>query len=176
MNSMLGRYAAFAIVAAMQVGAMTLAYGQAPTVPAPAGGPPPDPRRLRTGIIGEGPGDEASSLVDLPVFYVTSVEILQTASDPKIDVVSVTGLVASEGWNFPQLVPTYAGKPFDDVLDLQFIATAPVQSQLASGFVPVSAVFHLTRANRSRACVSTPPRTRSLLRRSLAAPERRTGE
>lgn len=81
--------------------------------------------------------------MDLPVLYVTSVEILRTSPDQKIDVVNVTGLVASDGWSFPQLVPTYAGKPFDDVLDLQFIATAPVQSQLASGFVPVSAIFPL---------------------------------
>jgi hypothetical protein len=42
-----------------------------------------------------------------------------------------------------QLVPTFWGKPFDDVLDLQFIATAPVQSQPAEGFVPIGAVFTL---------------------------------
>ncbi len=77
------------------------------------------------------------------VLYVTSVEILQTTSDPKVDMVRVTGLVSSDGWTSPQLVPTYAGKPFDGVVDLQFIATAPVQSQLATGFVLVSAVFPL---------------------------------
>jgi hypothetical protein len=76
------------------------------------------------------------------------VEILQTASDPKIELVTVTGLVSSEGWGFPQLVPTYRGKPFDDVLDLQFIATAPAQPQLASGFVVVSAIFPLDPDHR----------------------------
>jgi hypothetical protein len=143
MNSMLGRYAALAIVAAVQAGAVTLAYGQTPPAPAAAGAPPQSRDDSGPGSSTEGPGDEASSSVDLPVLYVTSVEVLQTASDPKIDIVSVTGLVPSEGWNFPQLVPTYAGKPFDDVLDLQFIATAPVQSQPASGFVAVNAVFPL---------------------------------
>jgi hypothetical protein len=142
MNSMLGRYAAFAIVVAV-VGPMTLAYGQTPTAPGASGGPPQSRDDYGPGSSGEGPADEPSSLVDLPVLYVTGVEILQSVSDPKIDVVSVTGLVASEGWNYPQLVPTYGGKPFDDVLDLQFIATAPEQSQLASGFVAVSAVFPL---------------------------------
>ena len=83
------------------------------------------------------------SLVDLPVFYVTSVQIVRTTTDPKMDIVSVTGLASSGGWDSPQLVPTYAGKPFDDVLDLQFIAAAPAQSQLAGGFVPVSALFTL---------------------------------
>jgi hypothetical protein len=84
--------------------------------------------------------------VELPVLYVTSVEILQTASDPKVEVVSVTGLVSSDGWTFPQIVPTFAGRPFDGVVDLQFIATAPVQSRVASGFVNVSAVFPIEPA------------------------------
>jgi hypothetical protein len=141
MNSMLGRYAAFAIVAVLQGGAMTLAHGQSTTAPGAAGGTPQS--RDDSGPGSSAPSDEVTASVDLPVLYVTSVEILQTASDPKIDVVSVTGLVASEGWTFPQLVPTYAGKPFDDVLDLQFIATTPAQSQPASGFVAVSAVFPL---------------------------------
>lgn len=143
MNSMLGRYAAFAVAALVQVGAVTLSYGQTPLAPGATGGPPQSRDDYGPGSSAEGPSDEASSSVDLPVLYVTGVEILQTASDPKIAVVSVTGLVASEGWNFPQLVPTYAGKPFDDVLDLQFIAAGPVQSQLASGFVAVSAIFPL---------------------------------
>src|SRR5271167_4436489 len=94
-NNMLGRYAAFAIVAAMQVAPMTTAYGQTPTTSGPAGGPPQSRDDYGQGPSGEGPSDEASSPVDLPVLFVTSVEILQMASDPKIDVVSVTGLTAS---------------------------------------------------------------------------------
>lgn len=143
MNSMLGRYAAIAMVAAMQICPVTLAYGQPRMAPATAGGPPQNGGDYGPGSPAEGSGDEVSASVDLPVLYVTSVEIFRATSDPKIDVVSVTGLAASEGWYFPQLVPTYAGKPFDNVLDLQLIATAPVRSQLADGFVPVSAVFPL---------------------------------
>jgi hypothetical protein len=52
-------------------------------------------------------------------------------------------LASSQGWSDPELVPTYAGKPLDDVLDLQLIATAPLQSQAADGFVPIGAVFTL---------------------------------
>ncbi|HEY2616980.1 MAG TPA: hypothetical protein VGI78_06555 [Acetobacteraceae bacterium] len=143
MNSMLGRYAAFVMVAAVQIGSATLAHGQAATAPR-AAGVPPQSRDDST----EGPNDATAAPVDLPVLYVTSVEILQTATEPKMDVVSVTGLVASEGWDSPQLVPTYAGKPYDDVLDLQFIASAPVQSQLASGFVVVTADFPLDPDHR----------------------------
>lgn len=140
MNSMFGWYAAVAMAAAVQVGAATLAYGQPQTT---AGAQPQSSSNNQSGAPGESPGDDDSATVDLPVLYVTSVEILQTTSDPKVDMVRVTGLVSSDGWTSPQLVPTYAGKPFDGVIDLQFIATAPVQSQLATGFVLVSAVLPL---------------------------------
>ncbi len=83
------------------------------------------------------------SAVDLPVLYVTSVEVLRTSAEPQVDIVRVTGLTGSQGWSGPQLVPTIAGKPLDDILDLQFIAAEPVQSQPAEGFVPISAVFTL---------------------------------
>lgn len=142
MISLVGRYAVFATIAVMQVGSVTLAHGQSSTAPG-ATGAAAESSGYGPGPLEEGPGDDASASVDLPVLYITGVEILQTTADPNVDVVSVTGLVASGGWTSPQLVPTYAGKPFDGVLDLQFIATAPVQSELATGFVPVSAVFAL---------------------------------
>ena len=41
------------------------------------------------------------------------------------------------------MVPTYAGKPFDGILDLELIAAPPDQSQGADGFVPVSAILPL---------------------------------
>ena len=138
MNSMFAWYGAVAMAAAVQIGAATLANGQPQTA---AGAQTQSSSNNQSGAPGESFGDDVSAALELPVLYVTSVEILQTASDPKINVVSVTGLVSSDGWTSPQLVPTYAGKPFDDVVDLQLIATAPVQSQLATGFVPVSAVF-----------------------------------
>ena len=138
MNSMLGWYAAVVMAAVVQVGSATQTYGQPQ---ASAGAQPPTTGDSQNGPPGESPSDGVFATVELPVLYVTSVEILQTTSDPKISVVSVAGLVSSDGWSFPQLVPTYAGKPFDNVLDLQFIATAPAQSQLATGFVAVSAIF-----------------------------------
>ena len=81
------------------------------------------------------------------MLYVTSVEVLRTSTEPKLDIVRVTGLTSSQGWTAPQLVPTFWGKPFDDILDLQLIATAPVQSQGAEGFVPIGAVFTLDEAH-----------------------------
>jgi hypothetical protein len=86
---------------------------------------------------------EAQPGTELPVLYVTSVEILRTQSQPELDVVRVTGLTGSQGWSSPELVPTYLGKPLDGILDLQFIATMPLETEPATGFVQVSAVFPL---------------------------------
>ena len=85
----------------------------------------------------------ASRPLEMPILYVTGVEVMRTGMDPKIDIIHVTGLVSSVGWNKPQLVPFFYGKPADDVLDLQFIAASPEQSQKAEGFVPVNAMFTL---------------------------------
>ena len=93
------------------------------------------------GAAGPSGGNRPS--LEMPVLYVTGVEVLRTAMDPKIDIIHVTGLVSSLGWSNPQLVPFFYGKPADDVLDLQFIATSPQQSQKAEGFVPINAMFTL---------------------------------
>jgi hypothetical protein len=85
----------------------------------------------------------ASRALEMPILYVTGIEVLRSSMDPKLDIIHVTGLVSSAGWSSPQLVPFFYGKPADDVLDLQFIAASPDQSQKADGFVPVSATFTL---------------------------------
>ena len=87
------------------------------------------------------PPSEAEAPNELPVLYVTGVEILHASGGTGTDIVRVTGIASSEGWSVPQLVPTYPGKPFDSVLDLELIATPPDQSEDASGFFPVSAIF-----------------------------------
>ena len=83
----------------------------------------------------------ATRPLEMPVLYVTSIEVLRSAS--KLDIIHVTGLASSQGWSTPQLVPFFFGKPADDVFDLQLIASSPQQSQKAEGFFPVSAMFTL---------------------------------
>jgi hypothetical protein len=85
----------------------------------------------------------ASRPLEVPVLYVTGVEVLRSASEPKVDIVYVTGLASSLGWSSPQLVPFFYGKPADDVFDLQLIASSPHQAQKPEGFVPVCAMFTL---------------------------------
>jgi hypothetical protein len=157
MNRKFPRLGAFAIAAALQVGLAALAFGQ--------GGPPPSgaagqPQGYAGGAPGQtaepAPSAQSTPGTELPVLYVTSVEVMRTSTEPKLDIVRVTGLTGSQGWSAPQLVPTYVGKPLDGVLDLQFIATEPQQTQPAEGFVPISAVFpleegHLFKGVRVRA-------------------------
>ena len=81
--------------------------------------------------------------LEVPVLYVTGIEVMHSTLDPKIDVIRVSGVASSAGWTGPMLVPFFYGKPADDVLDLQFIATSPEQSQKAEGFQPISARFAL---------------------------------
>ena len=93
------------------------------------------------------------------MLYVTSVEIVQTSVEPKLDIIRVIGLASLQGWREPELVPTFVGKSLDDELDLQFIATVPLQSQPAEGFVRWGPFSRSNRITRSKACACAPPRT-----------------
>ncbi len=144
---------ALALGAATQVGLAGLAMGQ---------GAPGTPPAAAAAAASEGyqGGDLEQSVVtspteaepgtELPVLYVTGVEIIRSQTSPPIDIVRVTGLAGSQGWSSPQLVPTYIGKPIDGVLDLQFIATMPLQTEPATGFFPMSAVFPLEEGHAFR--------------------------
>lgn len=140
--------AGLAIAALMQGGLVGLALAQATPARPSVGEPPPQyaaPGSEPPAIAAAPP--ETAAQIELPVLYVTSVEVLRTTTDPRLDIVRVTGLASSQGWSDPELVPTFAGKPLDDVLDLQLIATAPLQSQAADGFVPMGAVFTLQESH-----------------------------
>jgi hypothetical protein len=148
MRVMIRPFAVLCFVASMQCGTIGFAVAQY----APAAHPPvPGATPPSYSGPGWGPEEEMPPATpeatqpptDLPVLYITSVEILRASAEPELDVVRVTGLAASEGWSDPQLVPTYAGKPFDGILDLELIATPPDQSENAGGFVRVSAILPL---------------------------------
>jgi len=134
--------AALTLTAGLAAGAW--AQGQAATpAAAPAGGDNGNQGYAQQGSPDAAGPSGAPRALAMPILYVTSVEVVRTAADPKLDIVRVTGLTSSAGWNNPQLVPFFYGKPADDVLDLQFIADSPEQSQKADGFVPIGAIFTL---------------------------------
>src|SRR5215469_10231902 len=136
----LSAMAAVAMLAAGLSGGAFAQQGAAPAA-APGGG--------ALGYQQSGADDNAAGPsgatrpLDVPVMFITGIEVLHATLDPKVDIIRVTGLVSSAGWSGPQLVPFFYGKPADDVLDLQFIATSPEQSQKAEGFQPISARFAL---------------------------------
>jgi hypothetical protein len=135
--------AALALTAGLAGGAWAQ---QSPGASAPAGGsggaPGSEGYAQQGSPDAAGPTGAARALA-MPVLYVTSVEVVRTSADPKLDIIRVTGLASSAGWNNPQLVPFFYGKPADDILDLQLIADSPEQSQKADGYVPVGAMFTL---------------------------------
>ena len=150
MNKLFRVLGVLAAAALLPVGTPGLAVAQAAKAPTPssAGGPAyevGEPGETETGQ----PASQAqpSAQTQLPVLYVTGVEIMRSVTEPAIDIVRVTGLAGSLGWGDPELVPTTVGKPSDGVLDLQFIATMPIQSQTATGFVPVGALFTMEQAH-----------------------------
>jgi hypothetical protein len=157
MNMRFPRRGAFAIAAVLQIGLAGLAFAQGGPPPSGAAGQPPGYAGGAPGQTAEhAPSTQSTPGTELPVLYVTGVEVMRTSTEPKLDIVRVTGLTGSQGWSAPQLVPTFVGKPLDGVLDLQFIATMPQQTESAEGFVPISAVFpleegHLFKGVRVRA-------------------------
>src|SRR5438477_4339996 len=143
MNMRFPRLGAFAVAATVQIGLAGLALAQgAPPAPG-AGGQPGYAAGAGGQMVESSPSTETTPGTELPVLYVTSIEVMRTATEPKLDIVRVTGLTGSQGWSAPQLVPTFVGKPSDGILDLQFIATMRQQTESAEGFVPIGAVFPL---------------------------------
>jgi len=145
MNKILRWLGMLAVGAAIQGGLIGLAFAQGapPAASAASAGGPTQGYGDDTGQTVETSPTETEPGTELPVLYVTSVEILRTQTQPQLDIVRVAGAVGSQGWNSPELVPTFVGKPLDGILDLQFIATMPLQTEAATGFVPFSAVFTL---------------------------------
>ena len=126
MNKRLRRLGAFAAAAAMQLSVGGLALAQTAPPPSGPGGQPPGYApggQVPGGQIPGGqipnsaqmveptPSTETTPGTELPVLYVTSVEVLRTTIDPKLDVVRVTGLTGSQGSASIQLGQAIAAQP-----------------------------------------------------------------
>lgn len=148
MTMIFSRLCGLAASAVLAMGVATTAMAQTAAAPAAAAAPA-DQNTSALGYPQAGTDTNAAGpaggtrALEVPVLYVTGIEVLHMTMDPKLTIVRVTGLVSSAGWGSPQLVPFFYGKPADDILDLQFIAASPEQSQKAEGFMPISAQFEL---------------------------------
>jgi hypothetical protein len=146
MNKMFRVLGVLAAVAVLPVGTAGLGVAKAADA-SNSGGPAYETAEPDESETGTQPQVSVSSQTDLPVLFVTGVEIMRSVTEPAIDIVRVTGLAGSQGWSNPQLVPTTVGKPSDGILDLQFIATMPSQSQTATGFVSIGAIFAMEQGH-----------------------------
>src|SRR5215469_11492867 len=97
-----------------------------------------------------------------PVFALTSVEVLRTTHEPKLDVVVVYGLTSSDGWTDAELVPLrHSDLPAGDgVLDLVLEAQPPPESAEPTGYTPIQAMIplepgHPFKAVRVRAATNS---------------------
>ncbi len=85
----------------------------------------------------EQPGEDSA----IPIFKVTSVELMRSSHAPELDIVRVRGLSSTENWSDPQLVAISRGPSADGMLDLLFVARAPDDASNATKFGPMEAIF-----------------------------------
>ena len=126
---------AFAIVLQAGLAGYALAQSNQPSDPGSTGGPD------NTQTTGSRP--QSGPPPELPVLYVTSVEVFRSQLEPHQDVIRVRGLAGSGGWSSAELVPLFTGQAKDGILDLQFIAVFPLTSQKPHGFQEMDALFPL---------------------------------
>jgi hypothetical protein len=148
MSRLFPAWCAFAAAIVLQLGVSGAAFSQGLPPASPSAGGAPSP-----GTAGPSPDVSASvptSAVQptatppqLPVLWITSVEVMRSKGEPFQDIVRVRGVTGSPGWTAPELVPLFVGNPADHILDLQFIAEVPAESQPAQGFMPISAILAL---------------------------------
>jgi hypothetical protein len=86
-------------------------------------------------------GQEATEGPPWPVMVVTSVEVLRSARAGGMDIVRARGLVTSDGWGEPHLLPISRGKATDGILDLIFQAHAPGGAAPLGPFMVVEAIL-----------------------------------
>ena len=132
------RVCALALAVALQASLAGFALAQ--SAQAPEAGSTGGPENAQAGAGGR---PQSGPPPELPVLYVTSVEVFRSQLEPKQDVVRVRGLASSGGWSAAELVPLFGGAGTDGILDLQFIAVFPLTSQKPMGFAPMDALFPL---------------------------------
>lgn len=104
----------------------------------PAGQPSADQQGSPYGGSSSGaPGGGAPQ----PVLFATSVEVLRSDRAGGLDVVRVRGLVTSNGWGQPHLIPITKGATRDGMLDLVFSAVSPTGAQPLGPFMVVEAIL-----------------------------------
>jgi hypothetical protein len=128
-------FTTISLIAVLAAG--TAAAQSPPAGQAPEGAPP------EAGQPGAGsPPGGGSQATSWPIAYAVSVEVVRGGHGGR-DIVIAHGLVTSEGWSQPHLIPITSGKPIDGVLDLLFQAQAPQTPAPLGAFMEVDAMLPL---------------------------------
>ena len=123
------------------------AGGQPPAAgarPPAAGQPPQGAQPPQGGQQAGGPPPEGQPAADgppWPIMVVTSVEVLRSTRAGGMDIVRARGLVTSDAWGEPHLLPISRGEAIDGVLDLIFQAHAPTGAAPLGPFMVVEAIL-----------------------------------
>jgi hypothetical protein len=113
----------------------------AAATPAPAGQPPQAGQQQGAQQAGGPSQPEGTEGPPWPVLVVTSVETLRSHIKGHLEIIRVRGLVTSDGWGDPHLLPITQGEPLDGVLDLIFQAHSPAGAAPLGPFMPVEAIL-----------------------------------
>jgi hypothetical protein len=110
----------------------------------PAGATPPQagqpPQGARQSGGPQTPPDQTEG-PPWPIMVVTSVEVLRSTRAGGMDIVRARGLVTSDAWGEPHLLPITRGEARDGVLDLIFQAHAPNGAAPLGPFMVVEAIL-----------------------------------
>jgi hypothetical protein len=88
---------------------------------------------------GGAPSPEGSR--PFPVMFVTSVELIRSERSGGMDIIRARGLVTSNAWGEPHLLPITRGQGIDGMLDLIFQASAPTDMAPLGPFMVVEALL-----------------------------------
>lgn len=88
---------------------------------------------------GGAPSPEGSR--PFPVMFVTSVELIRSERSGGMDIIRARGLVTSNAWGEPHLLPITRGQGIDGMLDLIFQASAPTDMAPLGPFMVVEAIL-----------------------------------
>lgn len=127
------------VAAGSMLGAAQLSAQQGPPQGGPQGGPatPQQSGPPQSQPPGQSEGRP------YPVMFVTSVELLRSERTGGIDIVRARGLVTSNSWTSPHLLPITVGKGIDGMLDLIFQSSAPPSMSPLGPFMVVEALLPL---------------------------------
>ena len=134
----------FALASLLAMGLLSAPSQAQQTAPV-AGGQPPAAQQAPYGGSPGGPPPTSpppeAGEPPHPVMAVTSIEVLRSAREGGMDVIRVRGVVTSNSWNQPHLLPITQGQPLDGILDLVFQASAPGGASALGPFMVVEAIL-----------------------------------